>query len=83
MKLSFFQSNKDNWGDQQAKESRRKAEAYFAEVKKKLEDCGSVAEMDGIIEKESRKLNSLRQKHNDLFALVWECIEALKEQMGE
>lgn len=66
-----------------AKESRRKAEAYFAELKAKLEDCGSVAEMDGIIEKEARKLNSLAQKHNDLFVLIQEVREFLKEQMGE
>lgn len=66
-----------------AQESRRKAEAYFAEVKKKLEDCGSVAEMDGIIEKEARKLNSLAQKHNDLFIRIQEAREFLKEQMGE
>lgn len=73
-----------NIATEDMKESQAKAaEQYFAKMKKDIEDCGSLTELEGLIEKEKTKLNKLQKYHGNLYEMLADSIESVKHNLIE
>jgi hypothetical protein len=54
---------------------RKAAEDNFKRIKQSLEDCGSVEELESIIEKDKTAINAMKKYNSDLFAKLRMCKE--------
>lgn len=70
--------------DADMKETQEKAaNQYFAKMKKDIEDCGSLAEMDALVERDKIKLNKLQKYHNNLYEMLIETVAEMKLNLTE
>lgn len=75
-------SDKENFqqiSDKDMKETLKKYnEKDFIRIKEAIEDCGSVAEIDALIQNEKQTINKLRKYENNLFEKLRDCSMHMK-----
>lgn len=77
-------ANLADGADKDVAETRRKsAEDFFKKTKADIEACGSIAEIEGLIEKEKTKINQLEKYYKDLFDLLMGAVKVMKEELKE
>ncbi len=75
-----FESIKEVKASEEHDPEVKKEEMLYQEIKKSIEDCGSVEELEGLLEGDDTKrdVNWLRQLQNDSYILLMECVEDMK-----
>lgn len=64
-------------GDMNATQ-RKAAEETFRRIKVDLEACGSLAELEAVVDKEKKHLNAFNKYYNDLFVKLKQCKQAMQ-----
>ena len=68
--------------DEDIKEMRQEQnQKDFARIKESIESCGSVEEIEGILEKEKKIVNSLKKYAVNLFEMLEASWEGMKEEL--
>ena len=69
------------------KERGRKAEVkaneFFSKIKEDVEEAGSIAEIEGVLEENEEKVKRLEDNYRGLYDLLMSSVKLMKEEFGE
>lgn len=57
---------------------KQSAEDYFKKIKKQVEDCGSVEEIDSILEKEDSSIQRLKSSYKTIYNRLMDSVKDMK-----
>lgn len=59
-------------------DKKEKAQSYFQKLKKDIEACGSIEEIDGILEEQSSAIYKLQNGYKTIYNLLMDCVSSMK-----